>query len=129
MQNVTPSYPRISSRIDEKRLKQTTPKRRSKYWLGIIIPNYSIPIFPDISEYLTKVSYFRVVSHCPLTHYLIIHLRAINKERFIKQFYWPHSIQFTSSNSLCCSLYPPPPVLYYTYNLFRSDRFDLFDLY
>lgn len=133
MQNVTPNVTRISSNFIEDRWEEIETNdavRRSKYWLGIIIPNYSIP---DISKYLTKVSYFSVVSHCPLTHYLITHLRTLTtaKERFIKQFYWLHSIQFTSSNSLCCSLYPPR-IIYiyiYVYNLFRSNRFDLFDLY
>lgn len=37
------------------------------------------------------------------------------KERFIKQFYWLHSIEFTSSNCLCCSLYPLVLYIYMIY--------------
>lgn len=80
--------------------------------------NYSELFDSHLSRYI-KVSYKGILFQgCfPLpTHSLSYYpFTSINKERFIKQFYWLHSIQFTSSNSLCCSLYPPPP--YYTIHI------------
>lgn len=129
MQNVTPIYRFYWSWGSTRDIElETTLYCRSK--LNIIIPNYSegIPIFADtwtsISQRypisgLFPTAHYHSLSYYPFTNPLTA------KERFIKQFYWLYSIEFTSSNCLCYSLYSPLPVLY-IYIQFISNWFDLF---
>lgn len=127
MQNVTPIYRFYWSWGSTRDIElETTLYCRSK--LNIIIPNYSegIPIFADtwtsISQRypisgLFPTAHYHSLSYYPFTNPLTA------KERFIKQFYWLYSIEFTSSNCLCCSLYSPLPVLYIYTIYFKLVRF------
>lgn len=105
----------IQDRREAFNWKQTTFYRRSKH---MIEHNYSelfegIPIFADISTSILQrypISGLFPTAHS-LTILLSIYEHWTAKERFIKQFYWLYSIEYTSSNCLSCSLYIYP-VLY-----------------